>query len=798
MTDFNYIESRLGFYEIRCKLRDFCYTPVGKDFANDDFFSKDIKKIMQELGLTAEMKYINEFMGGVPALAFEDFRTELQQLKTQGSIAEIQVLRSIAFIIEKLVELKSLFSKNIEKTPLLHELISRINFDYSLAVRIGEIVDENGDIRSTASENLYKIRQEIVSQRKKIEKNIQHLFKTYKEKGIVDDEVNLSIRGGRLVIPVNASKKRLIKGVVLDESSTGQTAFVEPIEIFELNNEIQNLEFEEKREIIKILKSIADRIRPQIPELLSNIDFIGRIDFINAKSKLAIIQNAVMPFVSEDNKMTIMQGRHPVLEESLKKSERNIIPLDLELYPEQRMIIISGPNAGGKSVAMKTTGLLQYMFQCGFLIPAAEGTTLFPFDDILADIGDQQSIENDLSTYSSHLLNMKHFMQYGNEKTLVLIDEFGSGTEPESGGAIAEAVLEVLNANKCFGIITTHYFNLKTFASNHAGVVNGAMLFDNENLKPLYKLKIGKPGSSFALEIASFIGLPDIVISNASKRIGKGRIELEKMFQDIENEKQKLVNRKLELEVAENFVKELIEKYNKLNKSIIEKRDRIISKAENEAKNILADANKLIEKTIRNIRQEQAEKSKVKEIRNSFEKEADEILKPKKKSIESLPLKKVPADKEVSKKQIEVGDLVKLDNGLQTGLVVEIKNEKIKVQFDTLFMIVDASRLLTVPNPKQKENRIKQKVNIISERKETIYNIDFRGMNVAEAISELDKFIDNALMTGIKSFSILHGKGYGILRKEIRKHLRQYSDMLEFSDAPLQFGGEGVTEVRFL
>jgi len=798
LKDYLYIESRLGFSEIRAKLLDDCYTPVGRELAQSAFFTDDSQAIEKSLRLTAEMKYINEFLGGVPALAFDDFRQELQYLKTSGTVVEIPVLQSIAFIIEKLLDLRALFSRNEDKTPLLKEWISSIVFDGSLATRIGNVLDENGEIRSNASERLAEIRNEITGQRKKIERTIQSMLKSLKEKGQVDEDVNLSIRGGRLVIPVNASKKRMIKGVVLDESATGQTVFIEPIEIFEMNNEVQDLEFGEKREITKILTGLADRIRPQIPELLEHIGFLGHIDFINGKAKLAVSQNAIMPVISTERRITIMQGRHPVLEESLKKSGRKIVPLDLELGPEQRMIIISGPNAGGKSVAMKTTGLLQYMFQCGFLIPAAEGTTLFPFCDIFADIGDQQSIENDLSTYSSHLLNMKMFMERGNNNSLVLIDEFGSGTEPESGGAIAESVLEILNAHGVYGVITTHYFNLKMFASNHDGVINGAMLFDNELLKPLYKLKTGKPGSSFAIEIASSIGLPEDVMTNASARIGKGRIEMEKMIQDLENEKLKLEDRRRELEVAEDFVSELIEKYNKLNKSIVENRDRIISKAESEAKNLLAESNALIEKTIRDIKQEQAANDKVKAIRTEFEKKAASLKKAKENPIEPLPLTKTNQADDVPKKPLVVGNFVRLDDGSETGIITEIKNKKVKVQFELASLTVDAARLSAVAVQKQKQNNSRKKVNIISEKKEAVYQLDFRGKNVIEAITELDKFLDEALLTGVRSFSILHGKGFGILRKEIRNHLRQYKDMLEFDDAPLQFGGEGITLVKFL
>jgi len=798
LNTYNAVESSLGFSEIRKKLQSVCFTPTGLERAAGDFFTYNTDEIQRSLLLTAEMKYILEYLGGVPALGFEDFREELNRLRTPGTAVEIPTLQAIAFILEKCADLKQLFRQQEDKTPLLKARIDDHPFDFSLSVRINEILDENGDIRSSASERLSEIRKSITGQRKKIERNIHAMLKSLKEKGVVEEEVNLSIRGGRLVIPVHASKKRMVKGVVLDESATGQTVFVEPIEIFELNNEVQDLEFEEKREIHRILTTLADRIRPIIPELFSHIEFLGEMDFIRGKAQLAVEQNAVVPVIPQQASVVIMQGRHPVLEESLRKQGKKIVPLDIELLPAQRLMIISGPNAGGKSVAMKTTGLLQYMFQCGFLVPAAEGTMLFPFEEILADIGDQQSIENDLSTYSSHLLNMKNFMERGSSNTMILIDEFGSGTEPESGGAIAEAVLEVLNAKGVYGVITTHYFNLKMFAANHAGVINGAMLFDNDLLKPLYKLKTGKPGSSFALEIAASIGLPQELITEASSKIGTARIEMEKMIQDLENEKVKIEERRKQLDLASDFVSELVEKYNKLNKSIVEKRDRIIAKAEADAKNILADTNTLIEKTIREIRQEQAEKEKVKLIRAEFEKKASTLKKIPAKPIERLPLKTAEPTVQLQSKPVSVGDCVRLDDGTEKGIVVEIKNNKVRVQFDLAALTVDKARLTIVPVQKQKQQPATKKVKLISEKKETPYQLDFRGMRGDEAIAELDKFLDDALLTGIRSFSILHGKGYGVLRTMIRKHLGQYKDMLEFADAPLQFGGEGITEVRFL
>ncbi len=798
MNTFEIIESSLGFAEIRSKLLSDCFTPVGRELATGEFFSNRASQIERALALTAEMKYILEYQGGLPALAFDDIREELARIKTHGTPIEIETLQIIAFIIEKMNDLAALFRQNDEKSPLLGTWVSEQQFDRALGKRIGEILDETGEIRSNASERLAEIRKSIVSQRRKIEKNIHSMLKSMKEKGLVDDDANLNMRGGRLVIPVPAAKKRSIKGVILDESATGQTVYIEPIEIFELNNEVQDLEYAEKREIHRILITLADDIRPSTPQLLSNIDFLGEIDFIRGKAKLAMSHQATMPAFSVNNETVLMQARHPVLEESLKRQKKKIVPLDIELRPDQRILIISGPNAGGKSVAMKTVGLMQYMFQCGFLLPAAEGTRMQAFEQILTDIGDQQSIENDLSTYSSHLLNMRRFIETGNAKTLVLIDEFGSGTEPESGGAIAEAVLEILNQKQLYGIVTTHYFNLKMFAANHAGVSNASMLFDNEQLKPLYKLTTGKPGSSFAIEIARSIGLPAEAISDATTKIGQGRIEMEKMVQDLENEKVKLDERRRQIEVGEEFVAELIEKYERLNKSLQEKRAVILVKAENEAKTILQDVNALIEKTIRDIKQEHTEKEKVKALRKDFEEKAASLVKKSEKIIEPLPMKKQEPVEKTIVRPLVVGDRVRLDGSGDVGDVVSIKNSKVKVQFTNAAITVSHDRLTLVPKNNTKPAPSKKKIHVVAEKKEALHTLDFRGMRAEEALTELEKFLDDALLSGVRSFSILHGKGYGILRTVIRKHLNQYKDMLEYKDAALEFGGEGITEVKFV
>jgi len=796
MSSLSQIEHALGFSEIRRQLLEKCHTPFGREMAAGDFFMKKAEEILPAMQQTTEMKYVLEFEGGIPAMAHEDVRPEIDRIKTPGTAIEIESLIDIAFIIASVHRIKGIFAKNKECCPLLHEICEEQSYTFSLSQNIDAIIDENGEIRSSASEKLKEIRTSIEKQRKKIEKSIYGILQNLKDKGIVEEDINLSIRNGRLVIPMPAAKKRAIKGVVLDESATGQTAFVEPIEIFELNNSIQDLEHEEKREIKRILIAITDEIRPLSSEILKNAAFLGFLDFIKAKAQLAINQSANAVIVSNEKRLVLVNARHPVLESSLKKQGRYIVPLNLELNPEERIMLISGPNAGGKSVAMKTAGLMQYMFQCGFLIPAGEGSEMFAFDNIFSDIGDQQSIENDLSTYSSHLLNMKNFLENANSNSLILIDEFGSGTEPESGGAIAEAVLNGLNNKEVFGIITTHYFNLKMFASNNEGLVNAAMLFDNERLRPQYVLKSGKPGSSFALEIASAIGLPKNILNAAGENIGQGRIELENMVQDLENEKHKLEERRRELSMAEDFVNELIQKYEGLNKSILDKRDRIIRKAEHDAERKLDKANALIEKTIREIKESGAEQQKSKKIRKDFEKEKLEISGGKEPELEQLPLMKTGKREDKKITPSAKGDMVRLENGNELGEVIEIKGKKAKVAFSHAQLEISLDKLVKVDQ--KKAQKIAPRAKVMIEEKKLAATLDLRGKRADEALDELDKFIDQALLLGVRSFSILHGKGHGILRKIIRDQLHDYRDILRYEDAHIDAGGDGITEVKFL
>lgn len=797
MNDYRNIESSLGFSELRQQLIQGCHTPVGIEHAQSDLFLTNVEAIEKELALTAEMMYLHIHQGGIPAIGFNDIRPALQMLNTPGLPADTETVQIVYFILETSAHLHQIFRANENQTPLLAQLASEQNLRQDVRKYIEAILNEQGEISDSASPALATIRKTIAAQRRKMEKNLASMLKDLKEKGVVDDDVSLSLRNGRLTIPVAASRKQMIRGVVLDESSTGQTVYIEPIEIFELNNEVQDLEYEERREIHRILVELANFIRPALPDVNSLIAFLGRIDFIRAKASMAVHQRAVIPSLSAKGVMLLMQARHPLLEDALKRQGKSIVPLDLELHKEQRIMVISGPNAGGKSVAMKTAGLLQYMFQCGFPIPAAEGTQLFPFKKILAAIGDQQSIENDLSTYSSHLISLKKFLEEGNHETLILIDEFGSGTEPESGGAIAKAVLERLHQQEIYGIVTTHYFNLKTLAAQCQHMVNAAMLFDDKQLKPLYRLSVGKPGSSFALEMAATIGLPSDIIQLAGNDLGQGRLDVEKMVQDLEKEKMVLDDRRRKLSMGEDFVAELIERYTKLNASLQEKRSAIMTKASNEAAAMLDKANALIEKTIREIKQQQAEKSEVKKIRNQFLQQSEMITKTVQPPVEKLPLKKSDQPRLNDEKPYTQGEWVRLESSIEPGEIIAVKGKRIKVQFSQVTLTVDADRIVRVQSPAHKHTT-SQKVKLQVAKTESSFALDLRGKRSEEAIQELDRFLDQALINGVRNFSILHGKGYGILRTMIRKHLSGYKDMLEYSDAMHEAGGEGVTEVRFL
>jgi DNA mismatch repair protein MutS2 len=639
-----------------------------------------------------------------------------------------------------------------------------------------------------------------------IDKAIRQVLITARKNGWVNPNDDLTLRDGRLVIPVPATHKRKIRGFIHDESATGQTVFIEPAEALEANNEIRELENAEKREIIRILTEFTNLIRPEIDQLIAAYQFLGLVDFIRAKAKFAIQIEAVLPLLNDKTIIEWFDAKHPLLFLSHKNQKKQVETLSLKLDENQRILVISGPNAGGKSVCLKTVGLLQYMLQCGLLVPMRETSETGIFRDIFIDIGDEQSIENDLSTYTSHLRNMKFFSLKSGRQTLFLIDEFGTGTEPQLGGAIAEAVLEHLNRKLAFGVVTTHYTNLKMLADKTPGLVNGAMLFDTRQMQPLFKLQMGNPGSSFAFEIARKTGFPTHILQNAEKKVGKGQLKFEEQLQQLELEKKELNEKQKEMAINEEKLKMQVSKYNQLLQDLESSKSSIIKEAKNTAAQVIAGSNKLVENTIREIRENQAEKEKTKQLREKLKEEAGKIEKAGVETKASVPAKVELAKKKVKPvKEIEnifVGNRVRISPQQTVGEVIEIIGDDAVVSFGSVIMKTPLSKIVNVG-----EEELHQKVlirrsnygNIINEINAKMQNfkltLDLRGQRAEEAIPNLQKYIDEAILLSIKEVRILHGKGNGILRDIIRSQLRAIPEVKKFNDEHIEQGGHGITVV---
>jgi DNA mismatch repair protein MutS2 len=636
----------------------------------------------------------------------------------------------------------------------------------------------------------------------------------------------ISIRDGHAVIPVAAANKRKLSGFIHDESATGRTAYIEPVEVVELNNELRELEYAEKREIVRILSELTATLRVDAEGLKGIEEYLTTIDCLRAKARWAIDNDAVKPIISTEGRLLLRKARHPLLQQTLKKQQREIVPLDMELNTERRILVISGPNAGGKSVCLKTTGILQYMVQCGFLVPTLENSEFPLFDSLMIDIGDQQSIENDLSTYSSHLVNMKAMLHEASERTLILIDEFGSGTEPTIGGAISEAILERLVERKAYGVITTHYANIKYFASRHEGVANGAMAFDVKNIRPLFSLEMGKPGSSFAIEIARKTGLPEDIIQSATEKAGEDHINLEKQLREIARDKRYWAEKRDRIRLTDRKVEQLEQTYSDRLQSIKDERREIIEKARREAAELIAEANRTIENTIRTIRETQAEKEITRTVRKELTTFADEVKFDQKAHEDRLEQEmqrlarrrerreqrarereeRIEAAKpaEPAPLKIEVGSKVRIEGQEIPGVVQMIKGKKAQVAFGQMIMMVELSRLKGVSSAEFKRaTRPESARTVVSvdirERKLNFKdNIDVRGMRAVEALAAVEDLIDDALMVGVSSVTILHGKGTGALKEEIRRYLRTVPNVAKIADDHADRGGAGITIVTFV
>lgn len=744
-------ESKIGFDAIRALLKDYCLGP-GKSLTGEVTFSETLTEILPLLRQAEEMRLILLSEENFPSQDYYDLTDELLRIRIEGTFIEPEKLSLLKLSLSSISQILNFFRKHpAEKFPFLSSLTSDISIDPELIPGIDRIIDEKSQIRDDASPALKKIRKEKKSKLAAVEKKIVQSLKLARKSGWTPENADLTLRDGRLVIPLLSTHKRKIQGFVHDESATGQTVYLEPADVLETNNEIRELDYAERREIIRILVSFADTLRPSANDLIRAYTFLGIIDFIRAKALLAIRINGKMPFaVSENPGISWTEAVHPLLYLAHSRQKKIVIPLSIELEPEKRILIISGPNAGGKSVCLKTVGLLQYMFQCGILPSAKESSTFGIFRNIFMDIGDEQSLENDLSTYTSKLLNLKFFLENLDDRSLFLIDEFGSGTDPALGGPIAEASLEEINNKKAFGVVTTHYSNLKLLAGRVPGIANGAMLYDAAKMKPLYLLKTGKPGSSFAFEIARQIGFPSGVLNAAAVKTGTSQLDFDRELQNLETEKTELVQKSTELKVADDFLNEMITKYRKLNEELNAAKKEILQKAKEEAVQMLNESNRLIEKTIKEIRESQAEKGRTREARQE---------------IEAL------------KKKIEP----------------EPKTESGKGQ--------NAKKLVPLTPQQQKTTPSRPYQTFYDDLQRKLLQfeltLDLRGKRAGECLSLLQRYIDDAVLLNIPEIRILHGKGNGILRQVTRDYLAGVKEVKKFADEELERGGAGITVVSF-
>ena len=745
-------ELKVGFDGIRALVKEFCLGP-GRHCVDEMGFLDELPEIRSLLGQTEELRRILVSEENFPSQDYYDLTAELARIRTGGTYIEPENLTLLKLSLSSINQILDFFRKHAaDMFPYLSSLSKEVSIDNELIPEIDRIIDDKSQVRDEASSALKKIRKERKTKLGAVEKKIAQSLKLARRSGWTPENAELTLRDGRLVIPLLSTHKRKIQGFVHDESATGQTVYLEPADVLETNNEIRELEYAERREVIRILTAFTDTVRPSAGELIQAYNFLGSIDFIRAKAMLATRINGILPAgISEKPGIQWKEAVHPLLYLAHLRQKKKVVPLSIELDGENRILVISGPNAGGKSVCLKTTGLLQYMFQCGILPSAKEESTFGIFRNIFIDIGDEQSLENDLSTYTSKLLNLKFFLEKLDEHSLFLIDEFGTGTDPALGGPIAEASLEEMNRKKAFGVVTTHYSNLKLLAGKVRGINNGAMLYDARKMKPLYLLKTGKPGSSFAFEIARQVGFPPEVLNAAAEKTGTSQLDFDRELQNLEAEKSELGKRSTEVKVADEFLNEMITKYQELSKELESSRKEILNKAKEEAKNILDQSNRLIEKTIKEIRESQAEKARTKEARQEVQELKTKIGRDIDKEEKRDPKEKKPVT-------ISIGQLItKPPRGPYQSF------------YDDLQLKLQQFEL----------------------------TLDLRGKRAEESHSLLQRYIDDAILLSIPEVRILHGKGNGILRQVTRDYLAGIKEVKKYADEALERGGAGVTVVNF-
>ncbi|MCE9309380.1 endonuclease MutS2 [Bacteroides fragilis] len=822
-------EQKIGFDQIRQLLKDKCLSTLGEERVNEMNFSDHFEEVDELLNQVAEFVRIIQEEDNFPDHFFFDVRPSLKRIRIEGMYMDEQELFDLRRSLETIRDIIRFLQRNDEEEsdcpyPSLKKLAGDITVFPQLITKIDGILNKYGKIKDNASTELSRIRRELANTMGSISRSLNSILRNAQSEGYVDKDVAPTMRDGRLVIPVAPGLKRKIKGIVHDESASGKTVFIEPAEVVEANNRIRELEGDERREIIRILTEFSNTLRPSIPEILQSYEFLAEIDFIRAKSHFAIQTNSIKPSLENEQLLDWTMAVHPLLQLSLAKHGKKVVPLDIELNLKQRILIISGPNAGGKSVCLKTVGLLQYMLQCGMLVPMHERSHVGLFGSIFIDIGDEQSIEDDLSTYSSHLTNMKIMMKNCNERSLILIDEFGGGTEPQIGGAIAEAVLKRFNIKGTFGVITTHYQNLKHFAEDHEGVVNGAMLYDRHLMQALFQLQIGNPGSSFAVEIARKIGLPEDVIADASEIVGSEYINADKYLQDIVRDKRYWEGKRQTIRQREKHMEETIARYQAEMEELQKSRKEIIRQAKEEAERLLQESNARIENTIRTIKEAQAEKEKTRLVRqeladfresidNLTSKEQEdkiarkmEKLKEKqnrKKEKKQNGTKEQPAVQQTPKATpITEGCPVRIKGQSSVGEVLEINGKNAVVAFGSIKTTVKTERLERSNAVPQKQESAKSSF-VSNQTQDSMYekklnfkqDIDVRGMRGDEALQAVTYFVDDAILVGMSRVRILHGTGTGILRTLIRQYLQTIPGVRHFADEHIQLGGAGITVV---
>ena len=837
------LEQKIGFDRIRQIISDKCSTVYATERAATETFSNKASLIRKRLLLTDEMRLIMMFEDSFPSGGFIDCIDFLKPLESTSSAIDLLSLRKLKTMLETLRKVTAFFEDIKDGVyPNLKRMSAPIMSFPEVQRRIEGIIDRYGDIKDTASDILYEIRRSLREKEGAISRRMSAILKRAQEEGIVDSDAGVAVRDGKMLIPVSAANKKRLAGFIYDESATGKTAYIEPAEVVELDNQIKELKFSEQREILRILLEFTEFMRPYIPDLLDAARYLGEIDFIMAKAQVALEFIAGMPVISDNGEINLRKARHPLLERALRKEKKEIVPLTASLTPAKHILLISGPNAGGKSVCLKTVGLLQYMFQWGMLIPTSETSEMMVFDRIMVDIGDDQSIDNDLSTYSSFLVNMKDMLAKADNKTLILIDEFGSGTEPAAGGAIAEAILCEFDKRGAYGVITTHYTNLKLYASADTGVMNGAMMFDVKNIAPMFKLEMGLPGNSFAFELARKTGLPEAIIKDAETRAGEEFVGIERNLRKIARNRKALDEKLERIKNTDRTLENITDKYQKELLQIKTLKKEIIDEAKKEAEAIIKGANKQVENTIKTIRESQAAKEETQEARKGLQdfmsilaakkeqeqKEKDDYIEKKIRQLDARKerqkqRKAQKADQRAQQEQMEqqaeqmrmeafrsaplkagekvrvkangmVGEVVKVS---AKAVVVTIGNISSKMPLDKVERITSNEFKSAVKENTRPVSSIKVDSSLSERKLNFSTELDVRGERLNDAVEKVTRYIDDAIMLNVSSVRIIHGKGTGVLRDELQKLIRTMPGVASAKDEHIQFGGSGVTVVTF-